>query len=320
MNTQFECSVVVPVYNSAATLPELIARLGQVLPQVAPRFEVVLINDGSRDQSWKVICELAHQNDWVRGINLSRNFGQHNALLAGIRAARGGIVVTMDDDLQHPPDEIPKLLNTLLEGYDVVYGTPQTLQHGLWRDFSSQLIKLILQGAMGVRAASGGSSFRAFRTDLRDAFADYTSPYVAIDVLLAWGTTRFGATPVRHDPRRVGKSTYNLLKLIVLAIDLTTGFSTWPLRVASLIGFGVTLLGLVALAYVLGRYLITDASVSIFQFFTAVLAIFSGAQLFALGIIGEYLARMYFRVMARPTYVVREQTEQESHLKDAQHV
>jgi glycosyltransferase involved in cell wall biosynthesis len=305
-----DCSVVIPVYNSEASLPELIARLDAWRHQFADRLEVILVNDGSRDKSWEVICQLAQGKDWVRGLNLTRNYGQHNALLAGIRAARYDAIVTMDDDLQHPPEEIAKLLDKLAEGYDVVYGTPIALRHGFWRNVSSQITKVILQSAMGVRMASSGSSFRAFRTRLREAFATYDGTYVAIDVLLAWGTTRFGFTPFHEDPRRAGKSTYTLLKLIVLAIELITGFATWPLRVASLLGFGLTLLGFGALVYVVGLYVLTGTDVSVYRFLVSIIAIFSGTQLFTLGIMGEYMARMYSRVMARPAYVVRERTDQ----------
>ncbi len=305
-----DCSVVIPVYNSETILPELLARLGQVLPTLFDRFEVILVNDGSRDGSWEIIRGQAAAHDWVRGLNLMRNYGQHNAVLAGIRAARGKVIVTMDDDLQHPPEEIPNLLACLNTGFDVVYGRAAIKQETAWRKISSNLARLILQNAMGVRNASDGSSFRAFRAPIRDAFADYSSPNVCLDVLLTWGTTRFGAVTVRHNPRRTGRSNYNLLKLVIMALDLTTGFSTWPLRVASFIGFAVTLLGLVLFVLVLGEYLITKSNVSIYRFLTAVVAIFSGAQLFTLGIIGEYLARMHLRLMARPPYTIRERTEQ----------
>ncbi len=303
------CSVIVPVYNGAGSLPTLIADLAQVLPVAAEQFEVILVNDASRDNSWDVISKLAQEQSWVRGINLMRNYGQHNALLAGIRAAQYPVTVTMDDDGQHPPSEIPKLLAKLDEGYDVVYGTPDHQQHGWWRDFSSSLTKFVLQSTMGVKNAAAASPFRAFRTRLRDAFANYASPFVAIDVLLTWGTTRFASVIVRHQPRRVGRSNYSLVKLLALALDMTTGFSTWPLRLASLIGFGVTILGLGLFGFTIVEYLITKQNLSVFRFVTAVIAIFSGAQLFALGIIGEYLARMHFRLMARPPYTIRERTE-----------
>jgi glycosyltransferase involved in cell wall biosynthesis len=304
-----DCSVVIPVYNSASILPELVARLAEVLPTVSSHYEAVLVNDGSRDESWQVITSLAEHYPWVRGIDMMRNYGQHNALLAGIRAAQYEITVTMDDDMQHPPDQIPKLIDYLDKGYDVVYGTPLEQHQSVWRNASSSLAKFIMQRAMGQKIAPSGSAFRAFRTRVREAFADYSSPFVSIDVLFTWGTSRFGAVPVRHDPRRAGTSGYNLMKLVILAMDMTTGFSTWPLRLASLVGFGVTLLGFGLLVFVLAEYIITGAALSVFRFFTAIVAIFSGAQMFALGIIGEYLARMHLRLLTRPAYLIRGRTE-----------
>lgn len=305
MAAEKSLSVVIPVFNSQQILPELLGRLQPVLDAVADSYEVILVNDGSRDDSWSVICELAGQCPFVRGLNLMRNYGQHNALLCGIRAATHEVIVTMDDDLQHPPEEIPKLLDKLAEGYDVVYGTPQQEQHGLWRDLASRVTKLALQGAMGVETARHVSAFRAFRTQVREAFAGYQSTFVVIDVLLTWGTTRFAALPVRHDPRLVGVSHYTLRKLVTHALNMITGFSIWPLQLASLIGFGFTLFGLGVLFYVIGRYLMLGGSVPGFPFLASIIAIFSGAQLFALGIIGEYLARMHFRSMGRPPGVVR---------------
>jgi undecaprenyl-phosphate 4-deoxy-4-formamido-L-arabinose transferase len=214
----------------------------------------------------------------------------------------------MDDDLQHPPEEIPKLLDKLSEGYDMVYGTPQHERHGLWRDLASQVTKLALQSSMGVETARNVSAFRAFRTLLRDAFANYQSPFVSIDVLLTWTTRRFASVVVRHDPRKSGVSNYTFRKLLVHALNMMTGFSVLPLQLASLIGFAFTLLGLVMLVYVIGRYIAQGGSVPGFPFLASAIAIFSGAQMFALGIIGEYLARMHFRTMERPTYAVRSTT------------
>src|SRR5262249_41396236 len=149
------------------------------------------------------ILRLAERYPEVRGLDLSRNFGQHNALLCGIRAARHEIIVTLDDDLQNPPEEIPHLLHKLAEGHDVVYGTPQRQQHGWWRDHASVLTKLALRHMLGAETARSVSAFRAFRRLLSDAFANFHAPFVSIDVLLSWGTTRFAAVEVRHEPRRV---------------------------------------------------------------------------------------------------------------------
>ena len=298
-------SVVVPVYNSQGTLTELTARLSVVLSEAAQSFELILVNDGSRDESWQVIEQLAVEHDWVHGINLMRNYGQHNALLAGIRIAAYEVIVTIDDDLQNPPDEIPRLLDKLAEGYDVVYGAPQQEQHGFFRDMASRVTKIALQGAMGAETARHVSAFRVFRTQVRDAFDNYRGPYVSIDVLLTWGTSRFAAIQVRHEPRLVGASNYTFRKLMTHALNMMTGFSTLPLQLASWIGFGFTFFGLIVLAYVIGRYLIQGGSVPGFPFLASIVAVFSGAQLFALGIIGEYLARMHFRMMDRPPYVIR---------------
>ena len=297
-------SVVVPVYDAEATIGELVSRTEAVLKPMA-RLEIVLVNDGSRDRSAAVIAGLAASHADVTAIDLMRNYGQHNALLAGIRAARHDVVVTMDDDLQNPPEEIPKLLAKLAEGYDVVYGTPLVGQHGWLRDLASQITKLTLQNAMGADTARKISAFRAFRLELREAFATYRNPFVSIDVLLTWATTRFAALPVRHDPRRVGRSHYTVGRLVIHALNLMTGFTTWPLQVASLIGFGCTAFGLVLLAWILGRYVVEGGSVPGFPFLASAIAIFSGAQLFALGIIGEYVARIHFRTMDRPPYTIR---------------
>jgi glycosyltransferase involved in cell wall biosynthesis len=301
-------SVVVPVYNSEGSLTPLVERLVAVLPSQAPEWEILLVNDGSRDRSWDVVCELATRYPRVRGIRMLRNFGQHNALLAGIRAARFTVTVTMDDDLQHPPEEIPKLLTKLAEGGDVVYGTPNTLPHGFWRNFFSRFTKRAFGFAMGVDRLVDISAFRAFRTELRRVFQSYSSPQVLIDVLLSWGTSSFSSVKCEHLPRTIGRSNYTPSKLFNQAMLILTGYSTAPLRLASTVGFLFTLFGLGVLAYILGRYLITGGSVPGFPFLASAIAIFSGAQLFALGIFGEYLARIFNRSVERPAYVVKETT------------
>lgn len=299
-------SIVVPVYNSENSLPLLVERVAAVLAVAECSAEVILVNDGSYDGSWDAIRRLAAAHSWVRGINLMRNCGQHNALLCGIRAARFEVVITIDDDLQNPPEEIPRLLQRLEDGFDVVYGTPRRETHGLLRNLASRITKITLQKAMGSETARNVSAFRAFRAHLRDAFAHYRASYVSIDVLLTWATTRFTSIPVRNDPRTIGASNYTVRKLIVHALNMMTGFSTLPLEFASVVGFFFMLFGAGTLAWVLGRWLIVGSVVPGFAFLGCTLAIFSGAQMFALGVIGEYLARMHTRLSDRPSYVVRE--------------
>jgi glycosyltransferase involved in cell wall biosynthesis len=298
--------VVVPVYRSEAILPHLVQRLSQTLPSLADAYELILVNDCSPDGSWDVISELARRHSWIHPINLMRNYGQHNALLCGIRAARCDVIVTMDDDLQHPPEEIPKLLEALAGGYDVVYGTPEQEQHGFGRDVASWVTKLALQNVMGAEIARQVCAFRAFRAQVANAFTHYEGSFVSIDVLLTWGTNRFASTPVRHRPRQQGTSGYTFRKLMTHAMNMMTGFSTMPLQMASLIGFVFTLFGFAVLAYVVIRYFVHGGSVPGFPFLASIIALFSGAQLFALGIIGEYLARMHFRSMQKPPYVIRD--------------
>lgn len=301
-------SVIVPVFRSQGSLGELYRRLVRVIEPMDPSFELVFVEDCGGDRSWQVIEELSKADQRIRGIQLARNYGQHNALLCGIRAARGEIIVTLDDDLQNPPEEIPTLLAKLEDGYDVVYGAPHKEAHGFFRNQASFITKLVLQGAMGADTARKVSAFRVFRTRLRNAFESYRSPTVNIDALLTWGTSRFAAVIVRQDERTIGESGYTLRKLIAHAMNMMTGFSTLPLQMASVLGLAFGGLGLLLLAYVLIRYVVEGSSVPGFPFLASMIAIFSGVQLFALGIFGEYLARMHFRTMERPPYAVHLET------------
>jgi len=245
-----------------------------------------------------------------------RNYGQHNAILCGIRLAQFEAIVTMDDDLQHPPEEIPRLTNKLSEGYDVVYGTPIEQKHGLWRDMASIITKASLQAAIGAETARMVSAFRVFRTQVRKAFEDYRGSFVSLDVLLTWGTTHFTAVPVRHDQRKKGISNYTIWKLINHAVNMMTGFSPVPLQLASIIGFLFTIFGFVILVYVVGNYFIHGGSVPGFSFLACMIAIFSGVQLLMLGIFGEYLARVHFRTMDRPSSIIREIREPRSNVEE----
>jgi glycosyltransferase involved in cell wall biosynthesis len=301
-------SAVIPVYRSALILPELHGRLVDALAAITDNFEVIYVEDGSPDGAWSVITDLARSDLRIRGLRMSRNYGQHNALLCGIRAARNDVIVTLDDDLQNPPEEIHRLVARLDSRVHVVYGKPAAERHGFWRDQASRISKLALQGAMGAETARNVSAFRAFHAWVRDAFENYRGPDVSIDVLLTWGTTGFDHVEVQHEPRLIGESSYTFRKLIAHAFNMMTGFSTLPLQVASVIGFIFTLFGVGVLTLVLASYVVNGAAVPGFAFLASIVAIFSGAQLFALGIIGEYLARIHFRTMDRPTYVVLEST------------
>jgi len=298
-----DCSVVIPVYNGEATLVPLTERLGSTLPELADSYEVILVNDGSRDASWDTIIQLSQRYPWVRGINLMRNYGQHNATLCGIRAARHEVIVTMDDDLQHLPEEIHFLLGKLEEGYDLVYGIPKKQPHNWWRSGFSILIKYVLSYIIRAKTIRDIGSFRAFHSRLRIAFEHFNGPEVQVDVLLFWGTKRVAAVTIEESPRKIGASNYGFLQLVHYALVVLTGFSTVPLRFASIMGFCFTIIGIMGFFYVVGIYFVAG-SVPGFPFLASIILVFSGAQLFALGIIGEYLARIFERTSGQMPYTI----------------
>jgi len=282
-----------------------VERLKNSLPTFAEKYEAILVNDGSPDGSWEVIERLANHYEWVKGVCLMRNYGQHNATLCGVRLAQYEVVVTMDQDLQHPPEAIPLLLAELGKGYDVAYGAPRKLPQDFIRNLLTANIKQILANVMGVPSVRNISAFRAFRTHLRSAFEKFQSPNMIVDVLLSWGTMRFTSVAVEIAEART--SNYTFTALVRAALLILVGYSTKPLRFASWVGFMMTLFGLGVFIYVVVIYF-TLGSLPGFPFLASIIALFSGAQLFALGIFGEYLARMFDRTMDRPAYVVYQET------------
>ncbi|GAA3088822.1 glycosyltransferase family 2 protein [Streptosporangium carneum] len=311
-------SVVIPCYRSARTLPALVARLTSVMRGLSVRHEVVLVVDGSPDDTWSVAEGLARDVEEVRAIRLSRNYGQQNALVAGIRDAKLDVVVTMDDDLQHPPEQIPLLL-AALEGdrLDLVYGVPHEEEHGVLRSLASRSVKACMAGALGVDGARTLSAFRAFRTRLRDGFEDLAGPQFSVDVALSWSTTQVGSVRVRMDERRHGRSNYTPRLLVRHAANMLLGYSTAPLRAASYLGFLAGIVGLLLGASVLWRFATGDTTVAGFTTVATMVALFSSAQLIAIGVLGEYVGRVHGSGMGRPAYVVRERAGSSGVFPDA---
>jgi len=297
---------VVPVYRSERTLIELVGRISSALQN--HEFEIILVDDASGDESWTTICSIARQNSMVTGIRLGRNSGQHGALLAGVRAAKFQTVVTLDDDLQNPPEEIKELIDALVPGIDVVYGVSTEVKQNFYRRAGSKLVRKFFSSTLGFSSAVSMSSFRAFRTELRSGFDSSLGPNISLDALLTWSTSRFAATEVAHDQRSEGKSHYTFRKLVRFMIDMATGYSTLPLRMASTLGFTTIAFGLVLLIFVVSRPLISGGSVPGFPLLASSITIFSGVQIFLLGVLGEYIGRMHFRVMNKPTYMIAETT------------
>lgn len=299
-------SVVIPCYRSRDTLPELVDRLLVELPKVATEHEVILVVDGSPDDTYAVArgIERAH-SETVQAVLLRRNYGQHNALLAGLARAQYEITVTMDDDLQHRPEELATLLGPMANPLvDLVYGVAQAEEHGFFRSLASRSVKAALSAA-DVPSARDVSAFRAFRTDMRDGFAHVADQFSNLDVLLSWTTTAIERVPVNMDQRAAGQSGYTFGKLVRHAMNMVTGYGTLPLRLVTWLGVATSILGFALLVLTLVRYVLGEIEVAGFTTLASMLALLSGAMMLSIGILGEYLGRLHFRSMQRPTFMVR---------------
>jgi glycosyltransferase involved in cell wall biosynthesis len=302
---EVDVSVVVPVYNSEDTLDSLIVRVETVFSAVGRTFEVVFVDDGSRDRSWPALERIqASRVETVTAVQLMRNFGQHNALMCGFRHCRGAFVITMDDDLQNPPEEIPKLLNAIdAQRLDLVYGVESEKNHENWRNLGSAVTRYFYRSVF--KSQVSPTSFRAMRRELVDSVLTYDLNYTYVDGLLAWNTQRVGAVDVSHHARTSGRSGYSLRKLLLLAFNLFTNFSLLPLQFVSLCGFMAALAGFAVGAFYVAQYFLANIAVPGFASTIVAVLVLGGIQLLALGIMGEYLGRLHLNVNRKPQYTVR---------------
>lgn len=298
-------SVVIPCYHTPGTLERVCEEIRTHIAPLTDSIELILVDDGSTDTTWAKIVDVTERHDWVRGIRLSRNYGQHNALLAGLREAANPIIVTMDDDLQTRPSEVPQLLGSLDEHTDLVYGSPISESQTLFRNLASVMTKRLMSRMLGPEINSRMSAFRVFRRRLLRGSTMANDPYISIDVLLSWATRRVKVVEVDFDQRQDGKSGYTFFKLVRHAFNMVTGYSTRPLRLVSATGLAISMVGFALLVFTLLRYIIDPTDVEGFTFIATAISLFSGVQLLSLGVVGEYLARMHFRSMGRPAYSVR---------------
>lgn len=302
-----DVTALVPVYNSQETVSELVGELRSVLEAAADDFEIILVDDGSLDGSWSVIVSEAQRFDDVRGYRLARNMGQASALLCGIREARMDAIVTIDDDLQQPPSQIPIMLQAIEQGADVVYGISARSRHSLGRNLATWLVKFALEHVFRVPRARQVTSFRAFRTSLRDEFDLTPPPMFSIDGLLAGATTRFEGVVVQHEGRMSGGSRYTFGKLANHTMNLIAGSSTSPLFFASVSGSALATVGvLLALAVVVSQ--VASVGSSWQWLLVAAWAFTSGLVLVSLGMVGSYLARLLRHASGPTLYTVVEQT------------
>ena len=302
-----DLSVVVPVYGSQATLRPLVERLCPVLDQTGREYELIFVNDDSPDQAWQELESLhAQHGDRLTAIQLTRNFGQHNAIMCGFHQARGRYVLTMDDDLQHPPEEIPKLLAEIeRSGLDVVYGRYDKKKHRAWRNLGSRLLNFAYHKVFGI--AGEFTAFRMIRREIVEAALGYELNFTFIDGLLAWNTRRIGGLVVEHVERQHGRSGYNLRKLLSLSFNLLTNFSLLPLQLSTLLGLFSALVGFGVGAYYLWFALWHRMAVPGYASTITAVLFLGGVQLFAIGIIGEYVGRLHLNVNRKPQFRIRKQ-------------
>lgn len=300
-------SVVVPVYKAENCLDELYRRLSAALGGIDENFEIVLVEDCGGDSSWQKIAELAARDPRVRGIQFSRNFGQHAATICGFAHAKGQWIATLDDDLEQAPENLPDLYKKALEGYDIVYGVYPERSHKAWRNATSSVARWLFKKAIP-SLNYAYTSFRVIRGDLARALTQFDSPYPFVDGYLSWLTNYYAIVEVPHSQRAEGTSNYNFRKLLIHTINIFVTFSDLPLRMATWLGLTAFLIGMAWLAAIAGRYLIGGISVSGYASIMAGILFFGGVQLLVLGIFGEYLGRMNFKSSKKPLFVVGRST------------
>lgn len=301
-------SVVIPVYNEEASLPALLSRVTAACDQLSQDYEVILIDDGSHDGSTELIRDAAGEGSKLVGVLLNRNYGQHAAIMAGFETAKGDLVITLDADLQNPPEEIPRLVEAAMQGYDVVGTMRRNRQDSWFRKTASKLINKSVQKATGVHMSDYGCMLRAYRRHIIDAMLCCQERSTFIPILANSFARRTIELEVSHAERAHGESKYGLMHLINLMYDLVTCMTTTPLRLLSIVGSVVAGIGftfsilLILMRLILGADWAADGVFTLF----AILFTFVGVQPLGMGLLGEYIGRMYTDVRARPRYFIHQ--------------
>lgn len=305
--SEVELSIVIPVYRSDSILPHLVEKIFKVMSSAGleSKFELVLVNDASPDGSWEVIERLATRHGFIRGICLTKNVGQHNALMAGLGHARGEVVVIMDDDLQHPPEAILALREAIRAGYDVSYTRYANRQHELWKKIGSWFNDRVATVLLNKPAGLYLSSFKALHRRIVTEIVKYDGPYAYVDGMILEITRRITVVAIEHQPRFAGAGNYNLRRSVSLWLKMATSFSVLPLRIASITGAAIGgLSGLLIVALVIQKIMHPDTPAG-WTSLAALILFMGGIQLLSLGIIGEYVGRSYLRLNRKPQYIVR---------------
>ena len=297
-------SAVIPVYRSENTLRELVARLTRVFESIGADYEIILVEDCGGDGSWEIMKRLRAADSRIKIIQLMTNFGQHNALMCGFHHAQGELVITMDDDLQNPPEEIPKLIEKIKEWYDLVYGEYISKRHSPFRNIGSDMVQFVYKKVFSV--CDNLTAFRIIRRDVLQNILRYDKNYVFIDGLLAWSTKNIGYVKVIHNERAQGRSGYGFKKLFTLSLNMITNFSVFPLQLATIFGLLFAFIGVIIGVFFLLKKILYGVPVEGFTSLIVAITIFSGIQLVTLGLIGEYLGRVHLNINNKPQFLIRE--------------
>lgn len=304
--TLIRTSIVVPVYRSAAILPTLVQQiLSAMLDEgMGDSFEIVLVHDAGPDNSWEIIQQLAQQHEFIRGMNLRKNSGQHNAIMAGLNHVRGETVVIMDDDLQHPPAALAEMIRAVEGGHDVCYTRYINRQHKKWKQlgsrFNDYVATLLLKKPKGLYL----SSFKAIKREIVDEIIKYDGPYAYIDGLILDVTRSITTIDIIHQARREGESNYHLKQLLSLWLKMATSFSILPLRIATYLGFSLAALSLVMAVFVIFAKALHPEFPPGWASLIAVMLFIGGIQTLCIGMVGEYLGRTYLKINHKQQFIV----------------
>lgn len=300
-------SIIIPVYNGELTIAELVQKIIDFFNSNIFNFEIILIYDCGYDNSWQQIVKLKHKyKGLVKGIRLTRNFGQHNALIAGFIEANGDFIVTMDEDLQHNPHDIIHLINKQKEGnFDLVYGSPIITKHSFSRNITSFVLKKIV--AIGIPELHNDySAFRLVKTQIAKKTIEMNNSYTFVDGFLSWITTNVSSVEVSHSPRFAGKSSYNIKKLLNHAINIFVTFSVFPIRILTFSSIIIFILSLIYAGYLLIRKIFYNDLITGYASTMIILGIGFGLAMFGLGILGEYIYRISLKTTKRPNFIISE--------------
>ena len=300
-----ELSIVIPVYNSENILDELLIQMESNINFVES-FELILVNDCSPDSSWKVIKKLCTEYSFLKGVNLRKNSGQHNAIMAGLNLANGKVIIMMDDDLQHSPKYARDLYDKIILGHDVCYTRFLTKKHKGWKiigsKFNDIVANLLLKKPKGLYM----SSYKAISCDIKNEIVDYNGPYAYVDGLILATTNDIVTITIEHQHRYNGEGNYNLWNSISLWTKMATSFSVLPLRIATMTGMLISLLSFILGVYFIGLKIFGDVVLDGWTSLMVIILFLGGIQLLSLGIIGEYIGRSYLKINGKKQYIVKE--------------